>query len=94
MYKARQRSFHTLILLLAFVLPQNMCRFHILTTFRFIDDFKIFNANLEILNDFVNERILRKYNNKGKEASNRWIRLVMLCSLLVRLVFAMRRKLF
>ena len=32
-----------------------------------VDDFKINNANLEILNDFVNEKILRKYNDKGKE---------------------------
>ena len=33
-----------------------------------LDDFKIYNANLEILNDFVNEKVLRKYNNTGKEA--------------------------
>ena len=33
-----------------------------------LDDFKIYKANLEILNDFVNEKVLRKYNNKGKEA--------------------------
>lgn len=32
-----------------------------------VDDFKIYNTNLEILNDFVNERVLRKYNDKGKE---------------------------
>jgi hypothetical protein len=33
-----------------------------------VDDFKIYNTNLEILNDFVNEKVLRKYNEKGKEA--------------------------
>lgn len=33
-----------------------------------LDDFKIYNANLEILNDFVNEKVLRKYNNTGKGA--------------------------
>ena len=32
------------------------------------DDFKINNANLEILNDFINEKLLRKYNDKGEEA--------------------------
>jgi hypothetical protein len=35
-----------------------------------VDDFKIYNANLEILNDFVNEKVLRKYNDKGKEAES------------------------
>ena len=33
-----------------------------------LDDIKIYNADLEILNDFVNERILRKYNDTGNEA--------------------------
>jgi hypothetical protein len=33
-----------------------------------VDDFKIYNANLEILNDFVNEKVLRIYNDKGEEA--------------------------
>jgi hypothetical protein len=33
-----------------------------------LDDFKIYNANLEILNDFVNEKVLRKHNNTCKEA--------------------------
>jgi hypothetical protein len=33
-----------------------------------VDDFKINNANLEILNDFVNEKVLRKHNDKGEEA--------------------------
>ena len=33
-----------------------------------LDDFKIYDANLEILNDFVNEKVLRKYNNTDKEA--------------------------
>jgi hypothetical protein len=32
-----------------------------------VDDFKIYNINLEILNDFVNEKVLRKYNEKGNE---------------------------
>ena len=33
-----------------------------------LDDLKIYNANLEILNDFVNQKLLRKYNNKSKDA--------------------------
>jgi hypothetical protein len=33
-----------------------------------LDDFKTYSANLEILNDFVNEKVLRKYNNINKEA--------------------------
>ncbi len=35
-----------------------------------LDDYKIYNANLEILNDFVNEKVLSKYNDKGKEAES------------------------
>jgi hypothetical protein len=35
-----------------------------------VDDFKIYNTNLEILNDFVNEKVLRKYNEIGKEAES------------------------
>lgn len=35
-----------------------------------LDDFKLYNANLEILNDFVNEKVLRRYNNNGKDAES------------------------
>jgi hypothetical protein len=33
-------------------------------------DIKIYNADLEILNDFVNERMLRKYNDTGNVAKS------------------------
>jgi hypothetical protein len=32
-----------------------------------LNDFKIYNADLEILNDFVNQKLLRKYYKSGKE---------------------------
>ncbi|MGC1132654.1 MAG: hypothetical protein WA941_07520 [Nitrososphaeraceae archaeon] len=32
-----------------------------------LDDIKIYNANLEILNDFVNQKLPKKYTNTGKE---------------------------
>ncbi|MPZ06038.1 MAG: hypothetical protein GEU26_06405 [Nitrososphaeraceae archaeon] len=32
-----------------------------------LDDINIYNADLEILNDFVNQRLLRGYNDTGKE---------------------------
>jgi len=32
-----------------------------------LNDIKIYNADLEILNDFVNQKLLRKYYKSGKE---------------------------
>jgi hypothetical protein len=32
-----------------------------------LDDTKIYNADLEILNDFINQKMLRKYNDTGKK---------------------------
>jgi len=35
-----------------------------------LDDTKIYNTDLEILNDFVNQKMLRRYNDTGKEDKN------------------------
>jgi len=32
-----------------------------------LDDIKIYQADLEILNDFINRKLLRRYNDTGKD---------------------------
>ena len=62
---ARVFAYHNLLLVIR-TTPKYVQISHI-DYIPLLDDTKIYSVDLEILNDFVNQKMLRKYNDAGKE---------------------------